>query len=67
MLRMTSKRVKEVVDKMRLLAVVRFGRSFWDDTRHGTGAEKVQFVIRQLTLMTASGAASAHSICRAMT
>jgi hypothetical protein len=51
MLRRTSKRVKEVVDKMRRPAVVRFGRSFWDDIRNGTGAEKVQFLIRQLTLM----------------
>jgi hypothetical protein len=66
MLRMTSKRVKEAVDKMRLPAVVRLSRSFWDDTRNGTGAEKVQFVIRQLTLITAI-AASAHSSCLAMT
>jgi Ran GTPase-activating protein (RanGAP) involved in mRNA processing and transport len=31
MLRRTSKRVKEVVDKIRLPAVVRLVRSFWDD------------------------------------
>jgi hypothetical protein len=36
MLRRTSKRVKEVVDKMRLPAVVRLSRSFWDDARDGT-------------------------------
>ena len=32
---MTSKRVKEVVDKIRLPAVVRLSRSFWDDARNG--------------------------------
>ncbi len=35
-LRRTSKRVKEVVDKMHLPAVVRLSRSFWDDTLKGT-------------------------------
>jgi hypothetical protein len=40
MLRRTSKRVKEVVDKMRLPAVVRLSRSFWDDTRNDTEKEK---------------------------
>jgi hypothetical protein len=54
MLRRTSKRVKEVVDKMRLPAVVRLSRSFWNDARNSTTAEKLQFVMRQLTLMTAS-------------
>jgi hypothetical protein len=53
MLKRTSKRVKEVVDKMRLPAVVRLSRSFWDDARNGTAAEKLLFVIRQLPLMTA--------------
>ena len=52
MLRKTSKRVKEVVDKMRLPAVIRLSRSFWDDARNGIAAEKLQFVFRQLTLMT---------------
>jgi Ran GTPase-activating protein (RanGAP) involved in mRNA processing and transport len=51
-LRRTSKRVKEVVDKMRLPAVVRLSRSFWGDARNGTFAEKLQIVMRQLTLMT---------------
>ncbi len=46
MLRRTSKRVKEVMDKMRLPAVVRLSRSFWVDARN-------EFVLRQLTLMTA--------------
>jgi hypothetical protein len=49
----TSKRVKEVVDKMRLPAVVRLSRSFWDAARNGTGKDKRQFVLRQLTFMTA--------------
>ncbi len=53
MLRRTSKRVKEVVDKMRLPAVVRLSRSFWGDARNGTAAEKLESVMRQLPLMTA--------------
>jgi Ran GTPase-activating protein (RanGAP) involved in mRNA processing and transport len=51
MLRRTSKRVKEVVDKMRLPAVVRLSRSFWIFC-NGTAAQKLQLVMRQLTLMT---------------
>jgi hypothetical protein len=53
MLRRTSKRVKEVVDKMRLPAVVCLSRSFWDDARNGTGEAKVEFVVRQLAALTA--------------
>ncbi len=53
--------VKEVVDKMRLPAVVRLSRRFWGGARNITDAEKLQFVMKQLTLMTA---ASAHSSCR---
>jgi hypothetical protein len=54
MLRRTSKRVKEVVDKPRMrLPVVRLCRSFWNDTRNGTAAEKLQLVMRQLTVATA--------------
>jgi Ran GTPase-activating protein (RanGAP) involved in mRNA processing and transport len=53
MLRRTSKRVKEVVDKMRLPAVVRLSKSFLRDARNGTKKEKCQFVLRQLTVMTA--------------
>ncbi len=41
MLRYTSKKVQEVVDKMRLPVVVRLSRSFWDDARNGTTAEKL--------------------------
>jgi hypothetical protein len=36
MLRRTSKRLKEIVDKIRLPAVVRWRRTFWDDSRDGT-------------------------------
>jgi hypothetical protein len=53
MLRRTSKRVKEVVDKMRLPAVVRLSRRFWQDTRNGTKEAKLEFVFRQLAAMTA--------------
>jgi hypothetical protein len=53
MLRRTSKKVKEIVDTMRMPAVVRLSRSFWGDSRNGTSAEKVQIVMRQLPLMTA--------------
>jgi Ran GTPase-activating protein (RanGAP) involved in mRNA processing and transport len=52
-LRMTSKKVKEVVDKMRLPAVVRLSRSFWGDARNGTKEAKLEFVWRQLAAMTA--------------
>ena len=34
MLRRTSKKVKEAVDKMRLPAVVRLSRSFWGDVHN---------------------------------
>ncbi len=54
MLRRTLKRVKEVVDKMRLPAVVRLRRSFWRDARNGTGKEKRQFFLMQLTGMSAT-------------
>jgi hypothetical protein len=53
MLSRTSKRVKEVVDKMRLPAVVRLSRRSWDDARNGTEKGKRQFVLRQLIFMTA--------------
>jgi hypothetical protein len=51
MLRRTSKRVKEVVDKMRQPAVVRLNRSFWDDVCNGTVKAKLQFVLRQVAAM----------------
>jgi hypothetical protein len=67
MLRMTSKTVREAVDKIRPPAVVCLSRSFWDGTaavklqfvvrklilRRGTAAEKVKFVLSKLALMTA--------------
>ncbi len=76
MLRRTSKKVKGVVDKMRLPAVVRLSRSFWDDANRqfvfnfdnfsfsfSPGEkEKLQFVLRQLTALTARSA-SPHSNC----
>jgi hypothetical protein len=33
--------------------VVRLGRSFWDDTHDVTVSEKLQFVLRKLTALTA--------------
>jgi hypothetical protein len=50
MLRMTSKRVKEVVNKP---AVVRLSRSLWDDARYGKNKAKRQFILRQIAAMTA--------------
>jgi hypothetical protein len=51
MLRRTSKTVIELVDKMRLPAVVRLSRSFWNDARNSTGEAKLEFVLRQLAAM----------------
>ena len=51
MLRRISKRVKEV--KIHLPAVVRLSRSFWDDAKNGTAAEKLQFVLRLLAVLEA--------------
>jgi hypothetical protein len=65
MLRRTSKRVKEAVDKMRLPAVVRLSRSFWNDARNGTGEAKLEFVFMQLEAMTARSS-SPHSSCRSV-
>ena len=52
MLRGTSKKVKEVVDKMLLTVVVRVSRSFWDDSHKDTEKAKHQFVMRPLTVAT---------------
>jgi hypothetical protein len=66
MLKMTSKRVKEAVDKARPPAVVCLSRRFWGGTsavklhfvvrklilRKATAAEKLQFVLRKLKLMS---------------
>ena len=58
----TSKKVKEVVDKMYLSSVVRLNRRFWDDTRNGTETQKRQFLWRQLTTMIVR-CLSPHSNC----
>jgi hypothetical protein len=66
MLRMTSKKVREAVDKIRPPAVVCLSKSFWNGTaavklqfvvrklilRKGTAAEKLKFVFSKLALMT---------------
>jgi hypothetical protein len=52
MLRRTSKRVKESVDKMLLPSVVHLSRNFWDDSHNGTNRTKLEFVLRQLAAMT---------------
>ena len=44
MLRMASKRVREVVDKARLRAVVCLSRSFWVDARNGTVADRLTHI-----------------------
>ena len=61
LLRRTSERVKVVVDKMRLPAVVRLSRSFCGDARNDTEKEKRQFVLRQLMGMSAWCASPASS------
>jgi hypothetical protein len=65
MLRRTSKRVKEAVDKMCPPSVVRWNRSLWDDARNGTTETKLEFVWRQLAAMKA-GCTSSHSRCRSV-
>jgi hypothetical protein len=61
MLRMTSKRVKALVDKVRPPAVLRWSKSFLDEKGNGTAAEKLKFVIRKLTVLTArSGCQQPH-------
>ena len=52
MLRMTSKRVKELVDKVCPPADVRLSRSFWNDARNGhRAAQKRDHVLAQLAAM----------------
>jgi hypothetical protein len=46
LLRMTSKRVKEVVDKLRPPAAVKVITAFRSDARHGTAAEQMQHILR---------------------
>ena len=56
MLRLTSKSVKAVVDKMRLPAVVRLNRSFWhtDDVQNNnTPVAKLRRILHDLSAMPA--------------
>jgi hypothetical protein len=53
MLRMTSKRFKVLVDKLRPPVVVRWRKSFLEDERNGAAAEKLKLVIRQLLALSA--------------
>ena len=41
-------KVKEVVDKIRLPAIVCLSMSFWDDASNGTEDAKLDFFLRQL-------------------
>jgi hypothetical protein len=45
--------VNKAVEKLRMSAAVRLSRSFWDDARNGTTAEKLDFLFMQLPLMAA--------------
>lgn len=48
MLRMTSKRFKQAVDKLRVPTFVKLRRSFWDDVRDSTAAERLQHILTHL-------------------
>ncbi len=52
MLRMTSKRVKDAVDKLRLPTVLSLNKAFWNNVRYGTPADKLQHILTQLEKMT---------------
>ena len=51
MLRRTSKRVKDAIDKIRPPTEVILNMSFWNDIRNGTINEKIQLVTRQLRVL----------------
>ena len=53
MLRMTSKTVKEVVDRVCPPAVVRLKRSFWNNASNGTVDEKLKRILAPLAAMPA--------------
>jgi len=53
MLRMTSKTVKEVVDRVRPPAVVRLKKSFWNNASNGTVDQKLKRILAPLAAMTA--------------
>jgi hypothetical protein len=52
MLRKTSKKIKNIIDKMRLPADVRWSWRFWNDSQNGTTEEKLNFIMKQLKQMT---------------
>jgi Ran GTPase-activating protein (RanGAP) involved in mRNA processing and transport len=54
MLRMTSKQIKEIIDKMRLPVVVHLNMSFWNKIYNGTFNEKRQLVIRHLEVLAST-------------
>jgi Ran GTPase-activating protein (RanGAP) involved in mRNA processing and transport len=60
---MTSKRVKELVDKVRPPTVVRWRMSFFDDRLNGTATKKQQLVFRQLTALTAGSRITTLELC----
>jgi hypothetical protein len=63
MLRMTSKRVKEAVDKLRPPAVVKASKTFIKDARNGTAAERLQHIIfRRLETMTPQCRVTRHEL-----
>jgi Leucine-rich repeat (LRR) protein len=51
MLRMTSKRVKDVMDRVRLPAVVSVRRSFLNDPARGTVTQRLKQIFAQLVLL----------------
>jgi hypothetical protein len=53
MLRMTAKRVKEAVDNLRLPAIVRWKLSFLQDKLNGPAADKLHFILKQLSVLKA--------------
>jgi hypothetical protein len=55
------KGVKEVVDTMRLPAVVRFSWSFWGDARNGAAAKELKFVMRLVCRFLALPDTVAHT------
>ncbi len=53
MLRITSKTVKEAVDKLRPPAVVRLNRTFYNDASHGTATQRLHHVLVRLSRLPA--------------
>jgi hypothetical protein len=63
MLRITSKRFKELVDKMRPPVAVRWRMSFLEDERNGTAAEKLRLIFRQLAAFSARSRITTLELC----